>query len=133
MVHLTTFTTAVVVLAPDQYKMLKDMRPAELPDLVVKEMTSNWRILKAQMEPDSGPGRLVGGTDGGERRLIVHPGSIADLWHKIKTEQWIFNLGLTSRIGAWCRGWPCQRKRCHKSRRNPAKKSVDTLPDRIEL
>lgn len=109
MAHLTTFTTAVVVLAPDQYKMLKDMRPAELPDLVVKEMTSNWRVLKAQMEPDLGPGTLVGGTDGEERRLIVHPGSIADLWHK-KTEQWIFNLGLTSRIGAWCRGWPFQRK-----------------------
>lgn len=82
MAHLTTFTTAVVVLAPDQYKMLKDMRPAELPDLVVKEMTSNWRIPKAQMEPDLGPGTLVGGTDGEERRLIVHPGSIADLWHK---------------------------------------------------
>lgn len=77
MAHLTTFTTAVVVLVPDQYKMLKDMRPAELPDLVVKEMTSNWRILEAQMEPDLGPGTLVGGTDGEERRLIVHPGSIA--------------------------------------------------------
>lgn len=60
------------------------MRPGELPDLVVKEMTSNWRILKAQMEPDLGPGTPVGGTDGEERRLIVHPGSIADLWHQKK-------------------------------------------------
>ena len=40
------------------------------------------RILKAQMEPDLGPGTLVGGTDGEERRLIVHPGSIGDLLHR---------------------------------------------------
>lgn len=73
MSHLTSFTTVVVMFAPKQDLQWNNK---EMCDLLDRELpVDKWGVLKERLEPDLGPAKLVGDTDGEDQRLVGLPPS----------------------------------------------------------